>query len=49
MNEFEINNNLHKQKWISYSAIVLASLTLLLVLFIGIGVLFTPDLSGNIT
>jgi hypothetical protein len=49
MNELEINNNLHKQKWISYSAIVLASLTFLLVLFIGIGVLFTPDLSGNIT
>jgi hypothetical protein len=49
MNELELNLHLHKQKWISYTAIIFTALSLLLALIVGIGVLATPDLSGNIS
>jgi hypothetical protein len=49
MNKIELGRSLHNQKWISYMAIALTTLSLLLALIVGIGILFTPDLSGNIT
>lgn len=48
-NKLEIQASLHQQKWISIVAITLSILTGLIAIIIGIGVLFTPDLSGNIT
>jgi len=48
-NKIELFQNLHKQKWISYIAIVFTVLSGLLALVIGIGILLTPDLSGNIS
>lgn len=49
MNKLEISLTLHNQKWITNLALVLSVVSLVVVLAIGIGVLFTPDLSGNIT
>ena len=49
MNIIELSHNLHQQKWISYLAISFTIISLLLALIIGMGILFTPDLSGNIT
>lgn len=49
MNSTELSLNLHKQKWISYTAITLATICFVLALIVGIGVLTTPDLSGNIS
>jgi hypothetical protein len=49
MNKHEISLTLHNQKWITNLALVLSVLSLVIVLAIGIGVLITPDLSGNIT
>lgn len=49
MNKIELIRNLHKQKWISYTTISLKVLSLLLALIVGIGALFTPNLSGNIS
>ena len=48
-NRLELSRKLHRQKWISVAAIVLTAASGLLALIIGIGVLCTPDLSGNIT
>jgi hypothetical protein len=49
MNIIELSHKLHQQKWISYLAISFTIISLLLALIIGMGILFTPDLSGNIT
>ncbi len=49
MNQHELALKLHRQKWVSYLSITFAVLSLLLALVIGVGVLMTPDLSGNIT
>ena len=48
-NNAEISRNLHQQKWISAFALSLTLITGLLAFVIGIGILITPDLSGNIT
>lgn len=48
-NRLELSRKLHRQKWISVAAIVLTAASGLLALIIGIGVLCTPDLSGNFT
>lgn len=48
-NQHELALKLHRQKWVSYLSITFAVLSLLLALVIGVGVLMTPDLSGNIT
>jgi len=48
-NKLELKKQLHQQRWISIVAITLAILSGLIALIIGISVLFTPDLSGNIT
>lgn len=49
MNKKELTHKLHNQKWIANSTIALTILSLLLALIIGIGALFTPSLSGNIS
>lgn len=49
MNQQEMSIYLHRQKWISYLSMTFAVLILLCALFIGIAVLFTPDLNGNIS
>lgn len=49
MNKLEISLTLHNQKWITNLALLLSVVSLVVVLAIGIGVLCTPDLSGNIT
>ncbi|HEY1040859.1 MAG TPA: hypothetical protein VGF30_15695 [Bacteroidia bacterium] len=49
LNVMEIKKVLHQQKWISVVSIVLMSIFTLIAMIIGVGVLFTPDLSGNIT
>lgn len=49
MNKIELSYNLHKHKWISYTALSLTVLGLFLAFIVGIGALFTPDLSGNIS
>jgi len=46
MNKIELNLHLHKEKWISYVAVTLTTLSLLLALIVGIGVLITPDVSS---
>lgn len=48
MNKIEVELQLHKQKWISYTSFVLAIVSLIVAIIIGLGVLMTPDLSGNI-
>ena len=45
LNKFEISKNMHQAKWITNLAIVLAVLSGLIALVIGIGVLSTPDVS----
>ena len=49
LNVMEIKKVLHQQKWISVVSIVLMSIFTLIAMIIGVGVLLTPDLSGNIT
>lgn len=49
MNKRELRLHLHRQKWISYAALTSGVLSLILALIIGIGVLLTLDLSGNIS
>ena len=49
MNKRELRLHLHRQKWISYAALTLGVLSLILALIIGMGVLLTLDLSGNIS
>jgi hypothetical protein len=46
LNKIELNLHLHKQKWISYMAVALTILSLLLALIVGIGVLIIPDVSS---
>ncbi len=48
-NRAEIQQHLHQQKWVSIVAIVLTVISVLIALTIGIGILATPDLSGNIS
>lgn len=49
MNNTELTSNLHTHRWISKLAIVFCIISSLLLVVIGIGLLATPDLSGNIT
>ena len=45
LNKFEISKNMHQAKWITNLAIVLAVLSGLIALVIGIAILSTPDVS----
>lgn len=45
LNKFEISKNMHQLKWITNLAIVLAIVSGLIVLVIGVAVLSTPDVS----
>jgi lysylphosphatidylglycerol synthetase-like protein (DUF2156 family) len=48
-NRVELHKHLHQQKWVSIVAIGLTIISGLIALAIGIGILLTPDLSGNIS
>lgn len=47
LNKMEIKKKLHEQKWISILSLILCITSGLLTLSLGIGLLFTVDLSGN--
>jgi hypothetical protein len=48
-NTVELHKHLHQQKWVSIVAIGLTIISGIIALAIGIGILLTPDLSGNIS
>lgn len=48
-NKSEITAGLHTQQWISILAFTLGTLSGIISIFIGLAVLFTPNLGGNIT
>jgi len=48
-NKAEVRHQLHRQAWITVVGFTLAVLSGLAALALGIGLLMTPDLSGNIT